>query len=325
MGVTRNLISFDWAMKRLLRNKANFAVLEGFLSVLLKSDIKISHMSESEGNQETANDKFNRVDMVATTGTGEIILIELQVNFEADYFHRMLYGTSKTLVEHINISDDYEKLKKVYSVNIVYFDLGQGMDYVYHGITEFNGLHHNDILQLSERQKKALPQTTVHEIFPEYYILKINSFDGIARDTLDEWIYFFKNNEIPDSFKAQGLEEAKRILIKDKMSSEELADYNRHWENVRYAKSMMRSAKLEGVIEGEQAGYEKGERVGLEKGEQIGLEKGKILTTFFPLRSGKSVEEVTAFINLPVDLIKQVSVLISKYGYNAEEHLDEVV
>ena len=71
-------------------------------------------MSESEGNQETANDKFNRVDMVATTGSGEIILIELQVNFEADYFHRMLYGTSKTLVEHLNISDDYEKLKKVF-------------------------------------------------------------------------------------------------------------------------------------------------------------------------------------------------------------------
>ena len=28
-------IRFDWAVKRLLRNKANFGVLEGFLTVLL--------------------------------------------------------------------------------------------------------------------------------------------------------------------------------------------------------------------------------------------------------------------------------------------------
>ena len=32
----RSMISFDWAMKRLLRNKANFEVLEGFLSELLR-------------------------------------------------------------------------------------------------------------------------------------------------------------------------------------------------------------------------------------------------------------------------------------------------
>lgn len=29
------IIRFDWAAKRLLRNKANFGVLEGFLTVLL--------------------------------------------------------------------------------------------------------------------------------------------------------------------------------------------------------------------------------------------------------------------------------------------------
>ena len=30
------LVSFDWAVKRLLRNKANFGILEGFLSELLR-------------------------------------------------------------------------------------------------------------------------------------------------------------------------------------------------------------------------------------------------------------------------------------------------
>ena len=37
----RKLITFDWAMKRLLRSKANFDILEGFLSELLDEDIDL--------------------------------------------------------------------------------------------------------------------------------------------------------------------------------------------------------------------------------------------------------------------------------------------
>jgi hypothetical protein len=43
--MTKKLIRFDWAVKKLLRNKANFVVLEGFLSELLFDDIKIQKMS----------------------------------------------------------------------------------------------------------------------------------------------------------------------------------------------------------------------------------------------------------------------------------------
>lgn len=60
-------IRFDWAIKRLLRQKANFGVLEGFLTVFLNEPIKIVDILESEGNQQQANDKFNRVDIKAKT------------------------------------------------------------------------------------------------------------------------------------------------------------------------------------------------------------------------------------------------------------------
>ena len=59
----RKYISFDWALKRLLRNKANFVVLEGFLSELLREDVTIEHFLESECNKENAHDKSNRVDI----------------------------------------------------------------------------------------------------------------------------------------------------------------------------------------------------------------------------------------------------------------------
>ncbi len=37
----RPLISFDWAMKKRLRNKVNFEILEGFLSALLGDDLTV--------------------------------------------------------------------------------------------------------------------------------------------------------------------------------------------------------------------------------------------------------------------------------------------
>ncbi|MEA2019774.1 MAG: PD-(D/E)XK nuclease family transposase, partial [Campylobacterota bacterium] len=59
----RKLISFDWAIKRVLRSKANFEILEGFLSELLKENIAILEVLESESNQDLKNDKFNRLDI----------------------------------------------------------------------------------------------------------------------------------------------------------------------------------------------------------------------------------------------------------------------
>ena len=53
-------IRFDWAMKRLLRNKANYAVLEGLLTTLLEEKVTIQKLLESESNQEDEFDKYNR-------------------------------------------------------------------------------------------------------------------------------------------------------------------------------------------------------------------------------------------------------------------------
>ncbi|MEO5331007.1 MAG: Rpn family recombination-promoting nuclease/putative transposase [Magnetococcus sp. YQC-5] len=83
--IKRRLITFDWALKRLLRSKANFEVLEGFLSELLSIEIRIIDILESESNKEDALDKLNRVDMKVKNSEGELILIELQYEREFDY------------------------------------------------------------------------------------------------------------------------------------------------------------------------------------------------------------------------------------------------
>ena len=130
-------IRFDWAIKRLLRNKANFGVLEGFLTVLLGEEIHILEILESEGNQQREDDKFNRVDIKARNSKDEIILVEVQNTRELYYLERILYGVAKTITEHIDLGEIYSNVKKVYSISILYFDIGQGSDYLYHGQNTF--------------------------------------------------------------------------------------------------------------------------------------------------------------------------------------------
>ncbi len=126
MPQNRKLISFDWATKKILRSKANFEILEGFLSIL-------------------------------------------------------------------------------------YFDFGDGDDYIYKGTTNFRGVHNNSILQLNKKQKELYNTSKVEKLFPEFYLLKIKNFNDIAKDTLDEWINFLKNETIPNNPKAKGLEKAKGL------------------------------------------------------------------------------------------------------------------
>lgn len=293
----KKLVRFDWAVKKLLRSKANFGILEGFLSELLKKDIKIDSIIESEGNQESDKDKFNRVDIVVKDENDEIILIEVQVNREVDFLSRMLYGSSKVITEYMKLKDPYSKVKKVYSVNILYFNLGHGEDYIYYGSTNFKGIHKNDELQLNKRQQSVYNKSFVSEVYPEYYIIKVDEFDDIAKDTLDEWIYFLKNEEVKDNFTAKGLLEAKEKLDSMKLSPEDKANYNRFLENLHYEASMLLTSRLEG----EEIGIEKG----IEKGIKKGILKGKEETAMKLKETGADIDFISKVTDIPIEYLKE--------------------
>ena len=243
--MTKKHIRFDWAAKKLLGDKANFDILEGFLSELLKEDIKIEGLLESESNQEDENDKFNRVDLYAETGKGEHIIIEIQNTRELDYLMRMLFATSKSVVEYIDLGNSYSNIKKVIAISIVYFDLGKGDDYVYVGQTKFIGLHNKTELQLTGVQKRLFGKQSVHQIYPEYYLIRAAKFDDVINDTLDEWIYFFKNSEILDSFRAKGMKEVREKLMVMNMTQEERQKYSRYITRLSDEASYAETLKVE--------------------------------------------------------------------------------
>ena len=244
-------IRFDWAMKRLLRDKANYVVLEGFLSTLLNNDIRIHRFLESESDPSDASDGFNRLDMLVEDQRGELVIIEIQNTRELDYFHRMLYGTSKAIVEYIKLGDVYGNIRKLYSINIVYFDLGQGTDYVYHGKTHFYGLHDKtDELHLSVRQMETFKgRVWAGDIFPEYYVLRVNDFNDVARTPLDEWISFLKTGDIKDSYTAKGLSEAREKLRVNALNDAERVRYYRDMDAISYQRSVIRTEWIEAQAE----------------------------------------------------------------------------
>lgn len=249
-----NYIRFDWAMKRLLRDKANFGVLEGLLTTLLGESIKIQRLLESESNQEDEYDKQNRVDVLAENDRGELFIIEVQNNTEFAYFQRMLFGTSKLVTEYINRGQGYDHIRKIYSINIVYFNLGNGTDVVYHGKTEFRGIHNGELLNLSPFQRQKFNVESVSELYPEYYILKVNDFNKWSKVPLEQWIYFLNTGEIPSDATAPGLNEAREKLKIEQMSKEELQSYYHHLDNVVILRDNIKTARGEGRMEGRAEG-----------------------------------------------------------------------
>jgi predicted transposase/invertase (TIGR01784 family) len=168
--------------------------------------------------------------------------------------------------------------------------LGQGKDYVYKGNTNFQGLHEKDLLQLSNRQKRTFVKQSVADIFPEYYIIKVNQFNDIAKDTLDEWIYFLKNNEVKDEFKAKGLAEAKEVLDVMRLNKEQQYGYNRYLDYLHVKASEALSLQIEAE-----------EKIRKDEKYKNSIEIAKKM-----LKRGTSIEIIAEDTGLTVEQIEQL-------------------
>ena len=262
MTEKRKIMSFDWALKTVLRDKANFDVLEGFLSALLKQDVVIEELLESESNRDDEVLKANQVDLLVKMETGERIIIEVQYSLEPDFLKRLLFGVSKVIVENIGIGEKYENVKKVISVSIAHFDIGfHDKDYVYHGTTEFRGIHTKNLMVKEKngvyRTKRMLDlENETPLTFPEYYIIPVKHFNDVIGDDLDEWVYSLKNSEVPADFKSQNIDKLREKLDLLTMTPEKRRQYDKY---------LLRRASDEGVI---RLNFEEGRKEGMQEGRE---------------------------------------------------------
>lgn len=317
--VAGKYIHFDWAVKRMLRDKANFGVLEGLLTVLLEEKITITEILESESNQDSYDDKFNRVDIKAKNSKDEIIIVEVQLSREVYFLERILYGVSKAICEHVSLGSDYDKVKKVYSVNILYFDMGTGKDYLYHGKTEFKGVFTDDILQISKKQQNTFRKWPAGNVFPEYFLIRVNQFNELAKTPIEEWMEYIKDGIIKDDTTVPGLQEAREKLKFISMNAEERRAYERHLDNIRIQNDVINTAKNDGFAEGLEEGRAEGREEGLEEGREEGRAEGreegraegrmneKYENARKMKSKGFSLEDISEITGLSIDKIKTIS------------------
>jgi predicted transposase/invertase (TIGR01784 family) len=297
------VVRFDWFIKYMFRDKTDFEILEGFLSELLKENITILEILESESNQDQKDDKFNRVDVLVKTAKDERIIVEVQNNEEYDYLHRILFGACKTIVENMKRGFKYSLVKKVISVSIVYFEVGQGLDYIYHGDTRFRGIHLKDELMLTTEQRQEFDKQSPSEIFPEYYLIKAFNFDGLIREGLDEWVYLFKNSQIESDFKAKGIQKAKEKLAVAKLGKRRRSAYEQYLRNLhdeaswnahqQFKNETVWKFKLEKAVADAEVKAET---------------KAKIEVAKNLLQNGASVELVAVATRLSIEAIQQIKI-----------------
>ncbi len=255
MEETGTLIRFDWAIKSLLRDKANFDVLEGFLAALLEDEsIKIIELLGEEGQQDDEDEKFNRVDILVKDAKNRQIIIEVQTTREADYLERLLFGTSKSIVDNISLGKAYKNIHKVISISILFFNLGRGDDYLYHGTTSFVGMNDGKPLIIKRKEENVINGQKIVQfkdknIFPEYYLIRVEKYQNIISKKIDEWIYLIKNNKVKEGSTAKNIDKAAQKLDYLNMDEAEKKRYERFLINLHREKDILDTAIKEGKIE----------------------------------------------------------------------------
>jgi predicted transposase/invertase (TIGR01784 family) len=250
----RTIISFDYAIKNILRDKANFDVLSGFLTELLGKQVSVQEILESECNIGSPLDKTNRIDLKAKIDNGEIAVFEIQFFDQIDFLGKVLFNACKAVVEQVSKGGRYD-IKKVYSINIAYFDLGAKKEYVFRAnLSKFSGIHFEETIPFSQNLTPPLPANELH---PEYYLILPAKFDEEIRTKFDEWVYILKKSKIRTDFTAAGIQEAGEKLDILKMTPEQKREYERIQAEEMDYKSQLYTAELKGKVEGMAEGESK--------------------------------------------------------------------
>ncbi|ONI46089.1 hypothetical protein AN642_00910 [Epulopiscium sp. SCG-B10WGA-EpuloA2] len=262
----RELISFDYAMKYMLREKANFDILEGFLIALLNEEVEIIEILESESNIDDNTLKLNRVDLLIKDSKNRRMIIEIQYAAEMDYLARILWESCKTIVDSLPRGADYGDIVKVISISLLYFNIGVGC--VYKGTTEFYDIKTKEKLftEINKNNKTTNKQKVYKDIYPDYYLININKFNDIVETDLDEWIYMFKNSTVVENFKAKYMDKAQAKLSILKMTAKEKQQYEAHEKEKKIMMSVLKTTEAEGIAKGRAQGLAEGRAEGEEKG-----------------------------------------------------------
>ena len=247
------LISFDFAIKYLLKNKGDYDIIEGFISALFASQgyppIKINALLDTESNKEGLEMKKSIADLVVEDGEGNKYIVEIERAYTPNFMHKACFNSSRLVVDGIYGNQDYTTIKKIFHISLLYFSTKEMQKPVYHGKTivhEVDTKHPVDVSIANE----GLIIFNTPNVFPEYFFISVPMFDDVINSEIDEWLYVMKHSEIKQGFKSPYMAKVAERLSVIKMSSEERNEYIYYQKQSVHSQDILNAARAEGEAKG---------------------------------------------------------------------------
>jgi predicted transposase/invertase (TIGR01784 family) len=247
------LISFDYAIKYLLKDKGDYEIVEGFISALLTSEgykpIKIRALLDGESNKESKHLKRSIADVIVEDEQGNNYIVEIDRAYTDLFLQKAVFNTSRLIVDNLGANQDYLQIKKVFHINLLYFPFENTKAPLHHGkviFHEIDNKHPIDI-HLVDRGMKMFD---AHNIFPEYFLISIPLFNDVIREEIDEWLYLMKHSEVKDDFKSPYMKKAAERLSILTMSNHEREVYDSYVMDSMKGRDYLISAEAKGKAEG---------------------------------------------------------------------------
>ncbi len=217
---------------------------------------------------------------------------------------RILWGVSKLISETLELGEDYRHISKVISISILYFDFDftDDEDYVYHGVTDFQGLSTYESFTFRRlTAQKTLKTLRTKDIFPEFYLIHVEHFQDVITTELDEWIYMLKHSAIQPDFTSKNIDKAEEKLILLKMTPEERHRYEKYVMDMVVERDVLETARRDGSEEGRTEGRAEGRAEGKAEGA-----KAKALEIANKMRlQGMDIETIATVTGLSSDALKR--------------------
>ncbi|WP_375333126.1 MULTISPECIES: Rpn family recombination-promoting nuclease/putative transposase [unclassified Candidatus Tisiphia] len=296
---SKTLVSLDYAIKYLLKDKGDYEIVEGFISAILKDagylPVKITALLESESNKERKDLKKSVADVIVEDQQGHKYIVEIDRSTTHTFLHKACFNSCRLIVDNISSDQDYSDIKKIFHINLIYFVLSDISSPLYHGQTIFRKMdrEHPVDLHLADMGCRFFD---VHNVFPEYFVISVPLFDGIIKDELDEWLYFAKHSEVKDDFKSPYMKKVAERLSVLKMTPEERQHYQNYVNESLKERDYIVAARTEGRAE-----------------EKIAMAKKMLKENF-------SIETISRIIELSIE---EIEVLRENLAEDTTTVLDE--
>ena len=288
----KTLVSFDFAIKYLLKDKSNYDVVEGFISTLISScgysPVKIKALLESASNKESPEHKSSIADLVVEDEQGTKYIVEIDRSYTSLFLHKACFNSSRLIIDSISSGEDYSTIKKIIHINLLYFPFSQTKTPLHYGKTVFHEIDtkHPQDLHIADLGMRFFDS---HNVFPEYFVISVSLFNDVIKSEMDEWLYVMKHSKVKEGFKSPYMKKVAERLNILKMTPEEKKIYQAYRNESLKERDYILSAE--------------------EKGKEEGREEEKIAMAKEMLADSESIEKIMKYTKLTRDTIEKLKSL----------------